>query len=710
MAFEGAGQEEGLTIWRIEDFTPVLYDDQKYGKFNVGDSYIVLSTRKCGSSFSWNVHFWLGEETTQDESGSAAMLAVELDDALGGAPTQHREVQENESQLFLSYFKTGVKYLPGGVKSGFTHYDPEDVEKRLFRVKGKKNVQVKQVPLDIASMNKSDCFILDGGKDHPILVYMPAGCRKMEQFRAVQVANEIRDEDHAGHAEVEVCDQYSDNMGKFFEMLGSGSPDEVPEGSDDDELVEEENSREIKLYKIEDENVSEVSGKPLKQEMLESDNAFLLVGGQAGNFVWLGKESSKEEKVKALSTAVAAANGWSKSTKVVRIIEGTETAIFKQFFSHWNESENPCAGLGRSYAPGAIAEWSVEDLHFDNRKRIAKSAGSAIGFMPDDGLGEKTVWRVEDMDLVEVESDKHGFFFAGDSYVILYKYGDDKSIVYFWQGSKTSVDEKGASAIHAARIDNEELGGKAVQVRVVQGREPRHFIKMFGGSMVVFSGGKASGFNNVHDRDEYDEDGVRMFRVRCASGETDARATQVEEKCSSLDSSDVFILETPSKTWVWSGQESVEEETEQAVRLCGVVSPGREMVMVKEGEEDDALWEALGGKTDYNNSDDISKPILLPRLFHVVARPSGSVRAFEIFNFEKPDLVDDDVMFLDSGDEVYIWMGKDSEPQEKKQAVDLATKYLDSDPTERNSDNSTIIIVKEGDEPTAFTGIFPSWD
>merc|ERR1719402_237241 len=121
---------------------------------------------------------------------------------------------------------------------------------------------------------------------------------------------EIRDEDHAGNAEVEVIDQYSDNMEKFFDMLGSGSPDDVPEGSDDDESVEEENSREIKLFKIEDENVTELSGKPLKQEMLESDDAFLLVGGQAGNFVWLGKvklkDSSKEEKVKAMSTAVAA--------------------------------------------------------------------------------------------------------------------------------------------------------------------------------------------------------------------------------------------------------------------------------------------------------------------------------------------------------------------------------------------------------------------
>ena len=37
---------------------------------------------------------------------------------------------------------------------------------------------------------------------------------------------------------------------------------------------------------------------------------------------------------------------------------------------------------------------------------------------------------------------------------------------------------------------DDEVGGKAIQVRVVQGKEPRHFIKMFGGKMIVFSGGK----------------------------------------------------------------------------------------------------------------------------------------------------------------------------------------------------------------------------
>ena len=41
-AFESAGQEPGLEIWRIEDFEAVPYDQNQYGKFHVGDSYLVL--------------------------------------------------------------------------------------------------------------------------------------------------------------------------------------------------------------------------------------------------------------------------------------------------------------------------------------------------------------------------------------------------------------------------------------------------------------------------------------------------------------------------------------------------------------------------------------------------------------------------------------------------------------------------------------------
>ena len=50
-----------------------------------------------------------------------------------------------------------------------------------------------------------EVMILDNGKNHDILVLMPAGAKKMEQFKAIQVANEIRDEDHGGGEEVIIC-------------------------------------------------------------------------------------------------------------------------------------------------------------------------------------------------------------------------------------------------------------------------------------------------------------------------------------------------------------------------------------------------------------------------------------------------------------------------------------------------------------------------
>ena len=42
---------------------------------------------------------------------------------------------------------------------------------------------------------------------------------------------------------------------------------------------------------------------------------------------------------------------------------------------------------------------------------------------------------------------------------------------------------------------DERLGGQPVQVRVVEGREPAHFMAIFGGKMKIFQGGKGSSFD-----------------------------------------------------------------------------------------------------------------------------------------------------------------------------------------------------------------------
>jgi len=724
-AFEGAGKEPGLLIWRIENFEAVPYPKADYGKFYSGDSYIVLFTRKNNNSFSWDIHFWLGSDTTQDEAGAAAILSVELDDSLGGAPVQYREVQEHESELFLSHFKSGIRYEPGGVASGFRSVDPDAVEKRLFQVKGKRNVRVRQVNLDVSSMNKGDCFILDSGKD--IFVYIGQKSKRTERLKAISAANQIRDQDHAGRARVHIIDEYSTQgeVSHFFEELGTGSSDEVADETDggDDSEFERKQEATVTLYHVSDASgemtMHKVGEKPLHQDMLNSADCYILDTVTSGIFVWIGKLCTKAEKVEAMKLAqrFLVTNSYPAWTKIQRIVEGGEPSTFKQYFSGWREAQDQI-GLGRVFTLEQIAasmpepDFDPSSLHAGKLRSLAKSGGKAFGFMPDNGSGTVEIFRVENFELAPVDPATYGMFFGGDSYVVKYTYeknGRENYIIYFWQGQDSTQDEKAASAIHTVRLDS-ELGGKAVQVRVTQGHEPRHFLRIFRGKMIVFMGGKASGFRNLRDHDTYDVDGTRLFQVRGTCPD-DVRAIQVPEVTASLNSDDVFVLETPSATYLWLGRGASDDEKEMAQNAINLVAPDREPVTINEGEEPAEFWSSLGGEGDYNKGyDGQGIPLLVPRLFHCHVSPTGKLRVEEITDFKQEDLDEDDIMVLDSGDEIYVWVGNKSSSEERQLGMKMAEEYLKSDPTDRSHELTLIFTVKQGDEPVSFTAVFPSWD
>ena len=81
----------------------------------------------------------------------------------------------------------------------------------------------------------------------------------------------------------------------------------------------------------------------------------------------------------------------------------------------------------------------------------------------------------------------------------------------------------------------------------------------------------------------------------------------------------------------------------------------------------------------------------------------------EILDFTQADLVTEDVMLLDVGNAIFVWLGKDSNENEKKLASDAASDYLSSDPTGRDKD-IPVIVTKQGNEPPHFTGNFGAWD
>ncbi|URE45106.1 Villin headpiece domain, partial [Musa troglodytarum] len=105
------------------------------------------TTSGKGGAYLYDIHFWIGKESSQDESGTAAIKTVELDSILGGRAVQHRELQGFESDKLLSYFKPCIIPLEGGFASGFRKPEEEKFETRLYVCRGKRVVRMKQEPL-----------------------------------------------------------------------------------------------------------------------------------------------------------------------------------------------------------------------------------------------------------------------------------------------------------------------------------------------------------------------------------------------------------------------------------------------------------------------------------------------------------------------------------------------------------------------------------
>ena len=179
-AWRKAGNKAGLQIWRIENFRVKKWPQHRFGEFYRGDSYILLNTQidnQTGKK-TYQLFFWLGSDTTQDESGTAAYKTVELcdylEDTFNCHVTQYREVMGNETKKFSNLFPK-MTILDGGIDSGFRKTQDKKGKKhgagldnnfqpKLLHVCGyKRRVRVYQVKVETTNLNNNDSFVLDCG-------------------------------------------------------------------------------------------------------------------------------------------------------------------------------------------------------------------------------------------------------------------------------------------------------------------------------------------------------------------------------------------------------------------------------------------------------------------------------------------------------------------------------------------------------------------
>jgi gelsolin len=325
-AWKAINKQPGILVWRIEKFKVVPWPKEQYGKFYDGDSYIVLRTYKVEDAIKYDVHFWLGTYTSQDEYGTAAYKTVELDNYLDGTPVQYREVQNFESDKFLSLFPN-FSVMQGGIESGFKHVEAVEFRKRLLHVKGTlKNVVVREVPAHTSSLNKGDVFILDLGLKVITLVGPKAGIA--EKNKGTQLARALDDE-RGSKVKIEVIslEDKDDAATEFWNFLGGKA--DIAESAGDDA-----NAAKIskKMFKVHEDAGGKISFTevPFQKSSLDTTDSFVVdVINQI--FVWCGKGCTTNEKKFGFNLAQNYLNQQGdrpKTLPIVRVMEGGENEEF----------------------------------------------------------------------------------------------------------------------------------------------------------------------------------------------------------------------------------------------------------------------------------------------------------------------------------------------------------------------------------------------
>lgn len=302
--FEGAGQEPGLEVWRIEKLSPQRLPVRAENiSLYSGDSYIVLKTtrKEASDALDWQLHYWIGKDSTQDEYGAAAYFAVNLDDLLSGKPVQHREVQYSESALFHSYFKS-VLYLDGGIGSGFSKAEPETYKPRLLQMKSVgRTVRVLQVPLRSSSLNNGDVFIVDNGMT--IYQFNSSKSAVTERIRAARIVSEDILAEREFEPELVILDgdevfsneAFWEVLGEKLEELPTSKHKLEPPASDDVDF-----SAPKSLIRISNESGSLVLTSVKKNDSLSSDDVdehdVWAVSCDQCCFIYVGDASTKDEK------------------------------------------------------------------------------------------------------------------------------------------------------------------------------------------------------------------------------------------------------------------------------------------------------------------------------------------------------------------------------------------------------------------------------
>lgn len=286
-----------------------------------------------------------------------------------------------------------------------------------------------------------------------------------------------------------------------------------------------------------------------------------------------------------------------------------------------------------------------------------------------------------------------------------------RSVLYVWYGHETT-DEKRQKCDLMAHEYYAKLGKNAMMVKLVDGLETPHFLQIFDGKFVVFSGPGMG-----YDHNSLNSLSPSGFILKVSGDSTyNSKAVQ-QDTLMMLSPKDCFVIKSHG-VWVWCGQGSTGDAREVAKNIGGIFG---EYTLVMESKEPEEFWKSVVDKFIERKSNGyagsispIDKSIVnidKSRVgLYIAYVDHGSIITKDILGFEQSDLTPEDVYLLDVGNMIFIWLGAlctsgDSELW----CWVMARDFLQNYPVHRD-ENIAIALIRQEYEPNIFTGFFDTWD
>uniref|UniRef100_A0A8C3A1A5 Supervillin d n=1 Tax=Cyclopterus lumpus TaxID=8103 RepID=A0A8C3A1A5_CYCLU len=661
----------------------------------------------------------------------------------------------------------------------------------LIRIKGRRHVQVRLVEPTAHSLNSGDCFLLITPKQ----CYMWSGefANVIEKAKASEMVAFVQAKRDLGckASQVTVLEEGINTDSRwakeFWSLLGGQTQYRGAGEPEEDELYESGVLDSTGVYRLHGEKLvpHEEAWASIPSVSLLDSKEVLVFDFGSEVYVWHGKDVPLGDRKVAVKLGkqlysgsfdysscrvnpldilfcVISRQGEGRPSWTLfgRLSEHNETALFREKFLDWAERKKEEAAQADEIKVQEIRAQSTPLNTVLEGVNVQRGHGLVRA---DDGRQAELAtvavdaWHIKEHGEEELPQESLGQLHEGDAYIIRWKYsittlvgkrqkpgelsagapGRERTACFFWQGSHSSVSEKGTSALMTV-----ELGShRGSQVLVSEGKESPCFLQLFQGGLIIHKGSRDDSADNTV--------GWRLF---CVRGEAEVEASLVEVDCqhASLRSRASLVLLNAQKglLFLWHGckahasarqvaKRAADKLTQRCPSELGLSSTSSVNVEeVEEGSEPAEFKKALGphDKKAYDCMlQDPGKYNFTPRLF----RLSASSGVFEGEERLSPARVAEGVMampflqenlysaqqpalfLLDNRMEVYLWQGWQPDDtqctgsakmrwnSERKCAMETVLQYCKEKNPRRHP---PAYLILAGCEPLTFTNIFPYWE